>query len=74
VWKPENLGVGWDAKVDADGRHEDLTGVDGDFWMQTLEGQPQAVRCSMRQLVAMTQGIVRTSRHDSGIALDSSID
>ena len=72
--KPENLGVGWDAKVDADGRHEDLTGVDGDFWMQTLDGHPQAVRRSMRQLVAMTQGILHTSRHDSGIATDSSLD
>jgi hypothetical protein len=72
--KPENIGLGWDAKVDADRRHEDLAGVDGDFWMQTLDGQPQAVRRSMRQLVAMTQGIGRATRDDSGIARDSNID
>jgi hypothetical protein len=72
--KPENIRLGWDAKVDADGRHEDLTGVDADFWMQTLNGQPQAVRRSMRQLVAMTQGIGRATRDDSGIARDTSLD
>jgi hypothetical protein len=72
--KPENIRLGWDATVDPDGRHEDLTSIDGDFWMQTLQGHPQAVRRSMRQLVAMTEGIGRATRDDSGIARDSSLD
>jgi hypothetical protein len=72
--QPEHVNLGWDARLDPDGRHEDLTLAQGDLWMQVLDGHPQAVRRSMRQLVAMTQGIIRTSRQDSAIAEGTNID
>lgn len=69
----EHIELGWDAAVDADGRHEDLTSADGELWMRAVQ-QPQAIRRSIRQLIAMTQGIIRTTRSDSGIALDTTND
>lgn len=41
--------------------------------MATL-AQPQAVRRSMRQLIAMTHGIVRTTSDSSGTASDTTTD
>ena len=67
---PQHISLDWNAAVDADGQHEDLTSAGGELWMLTLE-QPQAVRRSIRQLIAMTQGILRTTHQDSGIALDT---
>ncbi len=64
----ERINLGWDSRLDPDGRHEDLSYVQGQLWMQSLTGQPQAVRRSVRQLIAMTQGVERTTRSDSGIA------
>jgi hypothetical protein len=72
--KLEHINLGWDARLDRDGRHEDLTLAQGDLWMQVLDGHPKAVRRAIRQLVAMTQGIIRTSRQDSGIASGTNID
>jgi hypothetical protein len=42
--------------------------------MQVLNGHPDAVRRSIRQLIAMTQGIISTTRHDSGIANGQMVD
>jgi len=69
----EHIQLGWDASVDADGRHEDLTSAEGDLFMLSNE-DPQSVRRSIRQLVAMTQGIISTSRADSGIARNTTTD
>ena len=70
----EHINLGWDARLDPDGRHEDLTLGQGALWMQVLDGHPQAVRTSIRQLDAMTQGILRTSHQHSAIAEGSNID
>jgi hypothetical protein len=72
--QPEHIGLGWDTRLDLDGRNEDLTLAQADLWMRTLNGNPQAVRRSIRQLIAMTQGIIRTSRPDSAIADGSRIE
>jgi hypothetical protein len=71
---PEHVAFDWDAVPDPDGHHEDLTQVQGMLWMRTLAGDAQAVRRSVRQLIAVTQGILRTSRQDSGIAQATSVD
>jgi hypothetical protein len=72
--QPEHVGFGWDTVVDPDGRHEDLAQVQGILWMQVLDADAPAVRRSIRQLIAVTQGILRTSRADSGIADGANID
>ena len=71
---PERIELGWDARVDADGQHEDFTDVQGKLWMQSIGNDPERVRLAIRQLIAMTQGIVSTNRHDSGIARGSTVD
>ncbi|HEY3737896.1 MAG TPA: hypothetical protein VGL26_10680, partial [Jatrophihabitans sp.] len=70
----EHIGFGWDAKLDPDGKHEDLTFAYGQLWAKTVEDDPLVLRRSVRQLIALTQGILSTSRSDSGIARNSSID
>lgn len=65
---PEHIGLGWDTCLDLDGHNEDLTLAQADLWMQTINGNPEALRRSIRYLIAMTQGIIRTSRSDSAIA------
>lgn len=70
----ERLKLGWNTAVDADGDHEDITSAQGQLWSRSLANQPQAVRRSIRQLIAMTQGVMRTSRADSGIAQDTGND
>jgi hypothetical protein len=42
--------------------------------MRTIAGDPQLVRRSIRQLIAMTQGVLSTSRHDTAIADGAKID
>jgi len=70
----EHIRLGWDAKLDADPSHEDLTYAYGELWTKTVGDDPLALRRSVRQLIALTQGILGTSRSDSGIARNTSID
>jgi hypothetical protein len=70
----EHIGFGWNARVDADGRHEDVTYAQGELWMRAIAGSPQLVRRSIRQLVALTQGIIGTSSAGSGIARNTTVD
>jgi hypothetical protein len=70
--QPEHINLGWDTRLDPNGHNEDLTLAQADLWMQTLDGKPEQMRRSIRQLIAMTQGIIRTSRTDSAIADGSS--
>jgi hypothetical protein len=70
--KPINLE--WQTRLDRDGRHDDLTSVQAVLWMPTPGGDPRVVRRSMRQLIAMTQGVLSTDRPGSAIAHDSSSD
>jgi hypothetical protein len=72
--QPEHVHFGWDARLDSDGSHEDLTYAYGELWAKTVGDDPPALRRSVRQLIAFTQGILSTSRSDSGIARNSSID
>ncbi|MGH2874203.1 MAG: hypothetical protein ACRDL5_17285 [Solirubrobacteraceae bacterium] len=71
---PEHILIGWDTSPDADGRHDDLTFVQGVLWLKALDGHPQLVRHAIRQLIAMTQGVSGSTRSDSSIPDRSSID
>ena len=70
----EHIHFGWDAKLDTNHSHEDLDYAYGELWTKTVGDDPPVLRRSVRQLVALTQGILSTSRSDSGIARNSSID
>lgn len=72
--RPEHIRLGWDAQLDPDGRHETLTLAQGDLWLKSVSGDPLALRRAIRQLVALTQGIIGTSWSDSGLASDSTVD
>ena len=72
--KPEHINLGWNARPDPDGQHEDLTSAQGILWMKSIDGNAQSVRRSIRYLIAMTQGIINTSRQDSAMAEGSTID
>jgi hypothetical protein len=72
--QPEHITLGWDTTLDPDGRHEELTHVQGVLWEQTLHGHAKALRRAVRQLIGMTQGVGATARHDSAIAEGSTID
>jgi len=72
--RPERIGEGWDARLDADGRHEDLTGAGGRLYLATLGGSPAAQRTALRELLALAEGVGRTTHRDSGIRFDSAAD
>jgi hypothetical protein len=72
--KLEHIDLGWGMKVDADESNEDLTQVRGKLWMQTLTGHPELLRRSIRQLIAWTQGISRTTDAVSGISNTTTTD
>jgi hypothetical protein len=58
----------WDAKLDSDHHNEDLTAVEGDLYTKVLTGHAELVRRSIRELIAMTQGITSTRLSVSGIS------
>ncbi|MDE3132521.1 MAG: hypothetical protein KGL15_00480 [Acidobacteriota bacterium] len=66
--KLEHIALSWNMKVDADKHNEDLTEVQAKLWMRTLSGHPELLRRSIRQLIAWTQGISRTTDGVSGIS------
>lgn len=70
----EHINIGWNARPDPDGRHDDLMFVQGVLWLKTLKGHPRLVRHAARQLIAMTQGISGSTRSDSSLPDWSSID
>jgi hypothetical protein len=72
--RPEHIGLGWDARLNDGARHEALTDMQGTLYTQSIGNDPLAARRSVRQLIAMTQGIIDAHRSDSAIALDPSID
>jgi hypothetical protein len=71
---PQHINLGWDARLDDGGRHEALTDMQGILYTQSIGNDPRTARRSVRELIAMTQGIIDADRSDSAIALDSSID
>ncbi len=72
--KPEHVEFGWDMKLDKNRVNEDLTQVQGRLWMRVVGGNPKLVRRSIRQLIAMTQGIAGTTLGTSGISDPASVD
>jgi hypothetical protein len=72
--RPERVGLGWDASADPDGHHEDITYAQAILQMSVLAGDRLAQRRAVRQAIAMTQGIMRTSRTDSGIRSGTTVD
>jgi hypothetical protein len=70
----EHIGFGWNARLDRDRHNEDLTTAQGILQMRVVTAHPQVVRRSIRQLIAMTQGIIATTQHGSGIAQGSTTD
>lgn len=70
----EAIRLGWDADLDADHHHEHLTYADGVVHAPALAADPLAARRSVRQLIALTQGVIDTTASDSGIRSGSSID
>ena len=72
--QPERLRLGYDAKPDPDGRHEDLTSAQGQLRLAALNGDGQRERTALRQIVALTQGIDRARSSDSGLFTGTSRD
>lgn len=72
--KPELIYLGRDMKVDGDKSNEDLTEVQAKLWLQALTGHPELLRRSIRQLIAWTQGISRTTDAVSGISNTTATD
>jgi hypothetical protein len=72
--QPERLKLGWDTALQAGGQSEYFTDVQGTLQLAVLSGVPAAQRTAVRQLIAMTQGIVATSRPGSGITTGTTRD
>lgn len=62
-----NINIGWDANASSDGQHEALTGVSGTLYLSAVQGNAQATEKSVRQLVAMTQGVGNSTAPQSAI-------
>ena len=71
--RPQHITLGWDARLDDGGRHEAVISMQGILYTQST-GNDRTTRRSVRQLIALTQGIIDADRSDSAIALDTSID
>lgn len=72
--RPQRIDEGWDARLDPDGQHEDLTAADGRLYLATLGSSPTAQRTALRELIAFAEGVARTHNTDSGIRADATVD
>jgi len=72
--QPQHINLGWNARLDDGGRHEAVTDMQGILYTRSIANDTQSARRSVRQLIALTQGIIDADRSDSAIALDTSID
>jgi hypothetical protein len=72
--QPEHIDLGWNASLDPDGHNENLTSAQGTLFLQAIDGNPQVVRRSIRQLIALTEGILSTTQPGSAIADGNSTD
>ncbi|HZT66457.1 MAG TPA: hypothetical protein VFA11_11765 [Acidimicrobiales bacterium] len=72
--QPERILLGWDAAVDPDGTHEDVTSEQGVLHLAALNGDLPATRRAIRQLVALSQGIEASTSPESGIRQGSTQD
>jgi hypothetical protein len=64
----QRIAIASTMRADHSGHGDDLTGVTGTLQLRALDGQPEAVRHAIRQLIAWTQGVGRTGNAVSGIA------
>lgn len=67
------VNIGWDAALQPDGAHERLTSVQGHLHLVAL-GQPAEIRTTIRQIIAMTQGVRSSDASDSGVVPASAVD
>jgi hypothetical protein len=65
--QPRRLELGWDTALQPGGQSEHFVDAQGSLQLAVLSGGPAAQRTAVRQIVALTQGIVATNSHGSGI-------
>jgi len=70
----EHIDLGWDARPAPDGEHEILTEAQGSLYLRVIAGQPLSARRAVRQLIALTQGILSSVAPGSGIADGTDVD
>jgi hypothetical protein len=70
----EHIDLGWDARPAPDGEHEILTEAQGSLYLSVIAGQPLSARRAVRQLIALTQGILSSVASGSGIADGTEVD
>lgn len=72
---PEHIGLDYYAALDADGTSsEHLTSGSGELRLRVLGGHPELVRRSIRQLIAMTQGVMTPTQGVSGMSDETTAD
>jgi hypothetical protein len=72
--RPERVQLDWNADLEPNGRHEDLTEADAILWRQTIGSDARLVRRAVRQLIGLTQGVLDSSRADSVFKSGGTID
>jgi hypothetical protein len=72
--QPEHVKLGWDATLDADGQHEDMTDAQGELQMANLTGDAVGQRRAVREVIALTQGVSGTNDSGSGLGPGSTHD
>lgn len=64
----DHITLNWWTRTDPDGHNEDLARADGTIWAQAVGRSSRLVQRSVRQLIALTQGILRSSNPRSAIS------
>lgn len=72
--QPEHVKLGWDATLDADGQHEDMTDAQGELQMTILAGDAVGQRRAVREIIALAQGVSGTNDSGSGLGPGSTHD
>jgi hypothetical protein len=70
----EHIGFNFTTKLSTDRKHEQFRFVEGLLWLKTVGADPMIQRRSIRQLIALTQGIGATNLSGSAIAQKSVTD
>ncbi len=68
-----NVIVGWNASDSPEARHATLTELGATLSAQAIAGRPSALRRSVRQVIAASQGVLSSTAVDSGIANGSQL-
>jgi hypothetical protein len=71
--QPQRLRLGWDTALQPGGQNENLVDAQGSLQLAALSG-PAAQRTAVRQIIALTQGIVATNSRRSGITTGTTRD